>query len=117
MNANTKRALYWLPRVLSILFALFISIFALDVFGEGYSVGETILALFMHLIPTMLVVIALIIAWRWERIGAALFVALAVFYLVMSGGEGWSWIIAGPLLLLGTLFLFDWMAGVRFKTG
>ena len=89
MNTNTKRLLYWLPRVLTILFALFISIFALDVFDEGYSVGETIIALFMHLVPTFIVVIVLLIAWRWERIGAALFIALALLFMLMSRGEGW----------------------------
>ncbi|MAT97213.1 MAG: hypothetical protein CL608_08735 [Anaerolineaceae bacterium] len=115
MNTNTKRLLYWLPRVLSILFALFISIFALDVFGEGYNFWETLVALFMHLIPTFIIVIALLIAWRWERVGAALFIALAIFFLVMSEGEGW--IIAGPLLLLGVLFWFDWLAEARLKTG
>ena len=115
MNTNTKRLFYWLPRVLSILFALFISIFALDVFGEGYSVGETIIALFMHLIPTFIVVIALLIAWHWERIGAALFLALALIFLVMSEGQGW--IIAGPLLVLGALFLFDWQLNAQLKTG
>ena len=39
MNNKWKRVLYWTPRVLGILFALFISIFALDVFGEGYSLS------------------------------------------------------------------------------
>ena len=115
MNKNTKRLLFWLPRVLSILFALFISIFALDVFSEGYNVGETIIALFMHLIPTFVVVITLLIAWHWERVGAALFFALALIFLVMSGGEGW--IIGGPLLLLGVLFWFDWLADARLKMG
>ena len=115
MNKNRRRWLYWLPRGLSILFALFISIFALDVFGEGYSFGETLVALFMHLIPTFIIVIALLIAWRWERIGAALFIALAIFFLIMSGGEGW--IIGGPLLLLGVLFLFDWQVNARLKAG
>ena len=114
MSTKTKRVLYWLPRVLSILFALFISIFALDVFSEGYSVGETIIALFMHLIPTFLVVIALLIAWRWERVGASLFIVLALIYLGMSGGEGW--IIYAPLLLLGALFMLDGLLGIRLET-
>ena len=115
MNTNTKRLLYWLPRVLTILFALFISIFALDVFDEGYSIGETIIALFMHLIPTFIVVIVLLIAWRWERIGAALFIALALLFMLMSRGEGW--IIAVPMLILGILFLFDWQVNAHLKTG
>ncbi|MBK8900528.1 MAG: hypothetical protein IPM53_05050 [Anaerolineaceae bacterium] len=117
MNMNGKRILYWLPRVLSIVFALFISLFALDVFGEGYSFWETVLALLMHLIPTFLVLIALIIAWRWERVGALLFVVLAGLYLSVSRAESWSWIIAGPLLLLAILFLFDWRVRTQARTG
>lgn len=115
MNTNTKRLLYWLPRVLTILFALFISIFALDVFDESYSIGETIIALFMHLVPTFMVVIVLLIAWRWERIGAALFIALALLFMLMSRGEGW--IIAAPMLILGILFLFDWQVNAHLKPG
>lgn len=117
MNHNTKQLIYWLPRVLSLAFALFISIFALDVFGVGYSFWETVLALFMHLIPTFLVLIALVIAWRWERVGALLFVALAGLYLSVSRAESWSWIIAGPLLLLAVLFLFDWRVRTQAQTG
>jgi hypothetical protein len=58
-----------MPRILAILFAAFLSVFALDVFGEGYWFWGTIRALFMHLIPTMIVLAALIIAWRWEGVG------------------------------------------------
>jgi hypothetical protein len=77
--------------------------FALDVFEEGYDFWQTILALLIHLIPAFLIVVALVIAWRWERIGAAIFIILSVFYLIMSKGQ--SWIISGPLLLAGILFL------------
>ncbi len=58
-----NKILYWTPRVLGILFAVFISIFALDVFGE-YGFPEVLVALFMHLIPTFLVVGVLLIAWK-----------------------------------------------------
>ena len=114
MNTSTKRVLFWAPRVLCILFAVFLSIFALDVLNEGYGFGETILALLIHLIPTYIVVIALAIAWRWEGVGAILFIALAVLYLVMS--EGGNWIISGPLFLVGILFLFNWIYRARLET-
>ena len=114
MNTNTRRVIYWAPRVLCILFALFLSVFALDVFSEGYGFGETILALFMHLIPTFIIVIALVIAWRWELAGAILFVAGALFLLISSGGE--SWIISGPLFLVGALFLLSWKYGTQKGT-
>jgi hypothetical protein len=50
--------------MLSILFAMFLSVFSLDVFSEANGFGETILALLMHLIPVDIVVIVLVIAWR-----------------------------------------------------
>lgn len=113
MNTMTRRMLFWSPRILGILFAIFLSLFALDVFNEGYSVGETILALLIHLIPTYLVVISLAIAWRWEWVGSILFIALAVFYLASSGGG--SWIISAPLLLIGSLFLLNWTYRAQLK--
>jgi len=109
----TKRLLFWSPRVLGILFAIFLSLFALDVFSEGYGFGETILALLMHLIPTYLVVIALAVAWRWEWVGSILFIALASAYLASSGGG--SWIISGPLFLIAILFLVNWLYRARLK--
>ncbi len=113
MNLITKRLLFWSPRVLGILFAAFLSLFALDVFSEGYGLGETVLALLMHLIPTSLVVILLAVAWRWEWVGSILFIALALAYLASSSGE--SWIISGPLFLIGILFLLNWMYRARLK--
>jgi hypothetical protein len=108
MAKRSKGWLFWTPRVLGILFAFFISIFALDVIGVGYGFWETIVALFMHLVPTFLVVIALVIAWRWERVGGVLFLLLGVFYIVMvyPRVDLISYLlIAGPLFLVGILFL------------
>jgi hypothetical protein len=107
MHTYTKRILFWIPRVLCILFAVFISLFALDVFSERYTLGEMILAFLIHLIPTFLVVLALVIAWRWESIGTVLFIALALFY--GASGRGQSWIIFAPLFLIAALFLVDWI--------
>lgn len=114
MNTRTKRVVFWAPRVLCILFAMFLSVFALDVFSESYGFGETILALLIHLVPTFIVVISLVIAWRWEWVGAILFIAVALFFLVSSGGE--SWVISGPLFLVGVLFLFNWIYRAQLKT-
>jgi hypothetical protein len=114
-----KRVVFWMPRILCVLFAVFISLFALDVFGEGYGFWETIVALLMHLIPTGIVLITLAIAWRWEWIGAILFVALGVWYLVMAWGK-FDWItyllIAGPLFLVGALFLVNWLYRAELRS-
>lgn len=103
-----KKFLYWTPRVLSILFAIFISIFALDVFDGGYGFPGVLVALFMHMIPTFLVIAIIIIAWKKPIWGGALFIGLAIAYTVMVGSRGhlsMSFILSGPLLLIGLLFL------------
>ena len=105
------KILYWVPRVLGIIFAAFISIFALDVFGEGYGFWGTIFAFLMHLVPTFLVVGALLAGWRWEWPGGVFFIGLAVFYMVIFRRELDPVIfllIPGPLSLIGVLFLVNW---------
>jgi hypothetical protein len=64
MTTPPKQLLFWSPRILCLLFAAFISIFAADVLGEGYGFWKTILALLIHLIPTWLVLIVLAVSWR-----------------------------------------------------
>ncbi|MCJ7529743.1 MAG: hypothetical protein MUO64_01765 [Anaerolineales bacterium] len=111
MNKTVKRVLYWAPRILSILFAIFVGLFALDLFGAGYSFWETILALLIHLIPTFAILIVLAISWRWEWVGGVLFIFLAAFYLVRFGGQfPWSiyLVMSGPPFLVGILFIINW---------
>jgi hypothetical protein len=107
----SRQLLYWSPRVLCIVVALFTSMFALDVFGEGKGFWGTTLALLVHLIPTYVVLIVLAVAWRWEWVGATLFTALAVLYVIRFWGR-FVWptyvLISGPLLLVGVLFLLNW---------
>ena len=119
VKESVKRIVFWLPRILCVLFALFISLFALDVFGEGYGFWETIVAFLIHLVPTALVLITLAIAWRWEWIGAILFVALGVWYIIMAWGK-FEWttylLIAGPLFLIGALFLVNWLYRAELRS-
>jgi hypothetical protein len=102
------------------MFALFISLFALDVFGAGYGLWEAIVALLIHLVPTGVILIALAIAWRWEWLGAILFAALGAWYLIMAWGR-FPWItyllVAGPAFLIGALFLVNWLYRAELRSG
>lgn len=120
MDTYWKLLLHWSPRVLCVAFALFLSVFALDVFGEGLGFGRTILALLIHLIPTWLVLAALAVSWKWPWAGAGLYVGLGLLYLIWSWGRfHWSAyaLISGPLFLIGGLFLADWLLtrSLRFE--
>ncbi len=94
-----KKFLYWLPRILAILFNIFLSIFALDVFEEPL----WFLALFMHLIPNFILACLTYIAWKHEQLGGYIFVTAGFLILLFSRFE--SLIISIPVIILGVLFL------------
>jgi hypothetical protein len=117
-----KRILFWTPRVLGILFALFVSMFALDVFAAGYGLWGTLVALFMHLMPVYPLIIGLALSWRWPWVGALLFIGFSIWYLVIAWGPFplvanliRVWPLAGPSLLVGLLFLFDWFYQAKLQ--
>jgi hypothetical protein len=116
MDKSVGRLLFWAPRILGILFAVWISVFALDVFGEGFGFWGTVFALMMHLIPTALVVVILVVAWRWEWVGAVVFGLLGLLYTGWAASVGhlaWSIFISGPLFLVAILFWLNWRHSVR----
>ncbi len=111
MNTSSKRWLFWAPRVICMAFAIFLSMFAFDVFGEGYGFWKTLLALLIHLVPVYIVLAVLALAWRWEWIGAVGFAGLAMWYAQGKGRHHPDWIviIAGPALVIAVLFFFNWL--------
>ena len=97
---------------MTVLFILFLSLFALDVFHEGKGPLETVVALFMHLIPHIILILTLVVAWRWEWIGGLLFLGLGLFYIFSTWGRfpaSTYMIISGPLFLVSVLFGIGWI--------
>ncbi len=103
MTTALDRNLTWAPRVLTICVAAFLSVIALDVFGEGRPMTWAFFSLAMHLIPSVLVLLIVIIAWKFEWLGAVATGALALLY-----GENLPWanslIITGPLVVVAALY-------------
>lgn len=90
---------YWLPRVLAICLIVFISLFALDVFGES----QWFLALVMHLIPSFILIAVTVLAWKNEMIGGFLFLLVGILMMFFTHFE--SMIISLPIMIIGALFL------------
>lgn len=117
---KAKKILYLSPRILSILYICFLTLFSLDVFEPGMSAGEVALGLFMHNIPSIIMIVLLVIAWRKEIVGAVgyfcaglLYIGFLIFNAVNSGLQWhlvilWIIIIAVPALLIGILFFINW---------
>ncbi|HUB35014.1 MAG TPA: hypothetical protein VMA31_18390 [Bryobacteraceae bacterium] len=113
-----SRPLFWAPRAISIAFILFLSLFALDVFSEGFGFWRTLLALTIHLIPSFVLTAVLVLAWRWEWVGAALYGAAGLLYVIQVASLRqpaplvrltWVLAIAGPAFLIAALFLANWI--------
>ena len=118
--------LYWTPRVLSILMLLFLTLFSLDVFEEGLGFWGTLLGLFMHNLPVIVLAIVLWISWKREIIAGIVFIVAGLLYMIqimirtLSNPFEWymlsySFIIAGPLIVIGVLFLVNWRRRKRKK--
>jgi len=101
----------WLPRILAIIYIVFISFFALDVFGPDFS----FLGLFMHLLPSIFLTICLLIAWRHELVGAVLFGSFGLAYLIVIRTH-FSWtsffVVGLPLFVISILFFFSRLAKI-----
>jgi len=121
-----KKYLYWIPRILSIIFILFLSLFALDIFDLHLGFWGTILGLFMHLIPSFILVILLLVSWRYEWVGGITFILAGTLYIVwmlMTALTNpfewyllsWSLIIAGPAFFIGILWFLNWKNRKNFK--
>jgi hypothetical protein len=117
MSSFSKKALFWAPRVLTIAFIAFLSLFALDVFDGHNSFWQTALAFIIHLIPVFVLIAALILAWRWEWVGAALygFAGLLDIAWVVSTSRPpflkmiMILLVACPAIAIAGLFLANWL--------
>ena len=117
---KTNKFVFWAPRILSILFILFLAMFSLDIFEGDYGFWGTILGLFMHNIPSIVLLIILIISWKREIVGGIAFILAGLLYIGLIAVNGfhdvdfewymlsYSLIIAGPAFLVGILFLIGW---------
>lgn len=119
MKKKVDNFVYWAPRILSILFLLFLAMFSLDVFSMGLGFWETIAGLFMHNIPVFILLVILLVSWKHEIVGGVVFILAGLFYIaliltsILRTGSGWSQLfwtlpVSAPAFLVGILFLICW---------
>lgn len=117
ISINKINIIYWLPRILSIAFVLFLSLFALDVFSE-YTGWDLLLALFIHLLPSLVLCGIVVISWKYDLVGTIIFLSFAIFYIIAVGlDRHWTWyaFISGPTFIIAILFLISWFQRKKFR--
>ena len=112
MTATTAQILLWLPRLLGIALALFLAVFALDAFGTQ-RVWEAVPDFAVHLLPALVVLGVVAVAWRYPWFGGVAFIGFAVLYAASVRRLDWIAVIAGPLVAVGLLFLWSHLRASR----
>jgi hypothetical protein len=97
-----------LPRVLSMIIIVFLSLFSFDVFGQGTGFLQTLGAFLIHNIPSIILIVVLIFSWRWSWIGGASYILIGILYIILYTGRSKSLFIDLTFFTTGILFLFDW---------
>ena len=117
---TSSKIIYWGPRILCILAILFVSMFAADSFDPKLTIWQQIGGFLIHLIPVYILIILLVIAWKWELIGGILFALIAVglspsLYIHNFRMNHSVWItlsvllmISFPFFLVGGLFILSY---------
>ncbi len=115
-----SRFVYWTPRVLSIIFIVFLALMSLDVFSLGLGFWQTVVGLFIHNIPALILLAVLLVSWRYEIVGGIVFILAGLLYIILLMMNPFEWYmlfwalqIAGPAFLIGILFLVNWMKKKR----
>lgn len=120
-------ALHWLPRILCILGILFISKYAIDSIESYLTIWQQILVFLVHLIPCILLMGLLVIAWKWELTGGIIFtlVGLALTPVIfkhsynlnesIATSLGIVTMITFPLVIIGNLFTFSYLKRRKYR--
>jgi len=74
----STRVLHWLPRIICIMGILFISMFSIDALNSELTIWQQILSLSMHLIPSFVLILLLLLSWKRELIGGIIFMIIGL---------------------------------------
>lgn len=115
MKKKINKIIYWTPRILSIIFVLFLALMSLDVFSPELSFWQTLSALFIHNIPALVLLIVLLISWKYEIVGGITFILAGLLYIIVLMSKPFEWYmlswsiqISGIAFFIGILFLIGW---------
>ena len=119
MNKKINKFVYWIPRILSTIFILFLMLFSFDIFEMNLGFWGTIVGLFMHNIPALVLLLILLISWKYEIVGGIGFMLGGIVYIALllkaaiSSGFEWSYLllaaqISGIAFFIGIMFLIGW---------
>ena len=109
-----------MPRILAILYIAFLAFFAFDVFVPGNPWWYILGAFMIHLLPNYILLVALVVAWKYELYGGVIFLLLGVgmtFFFQTYRQPVVFLLVSLPIYLIGILFLYHFFIHKAMKGG
>lgn len=116
---KSTHLIHWIPRILCILSILFVSLFAFDSFEPGRTIWQQLGAFIIHLIPSFILLLMLIVAWKREYAGGIIFILTGIgfspfifFHNYAMNHSVWMslsviLLITFPFVVVGILFVIS----------
>jgi hypothetical protein len=112
VSPRLAKIIHWTPRIAALLIILFMGLFSLDVFGEGGTPLQVLGAFLMHNIPSIVMILLLIFAWKRPVVGFVAFLVVAVAFTILFVRSFYAvsnlLLFVLPVLLIASLFYADW---------
>lgn len=106
------KIIHWAPRIASLLIIFFVGLFSLDVFGTGAPPLEVLAGFLIHNLPSIVMLVLLIFAWKRPVVGFIAFLIVAAAFAVLFVRDIYALpnllLFVLPILLIASLFYADW---------
>jgi glucose-6-phosphate-specific signal transduction histidine kinase len=109
MSTRPRQFLYWAPRILTLRFAVDLSLIVFGGYHYRHSLWVTMPEVVDRLVPAAIVLLVLALAWRWEWVGGIVFAALGIYPLLKGHGDSLALMIFGNLFAIALLFTVSWV--------
>ena len=112
VNPRLAKIIHRAPRAACILIIFFISLFSFDVFEAEASPLELLGGFLIHNIPSIVMIVLLIFAWKRPAVGFIAFLSAAILFAVFFVRDIYALpnllLFVFPILLVAGLFYADW---------
>lgn len=112
VGPRLAKTVHWAPRLAAILIIFFTSLFSLDVFEMDAPPLELLGGFLMHNIPSIVMILLLVFAWKRPVVGFVSFLiaaaAFVIFFVRSLDALPSLLLFVAPILLIAFLFYADW---------
>jgi hypothetical protein len=112
VSPRLAKIIHWAPRIAALLIIFFIGLFSLDVFGTGAPPLQVLVGFLMHNLPSIVMLVLLIIAWKRPVVGFVAFLIVGAAFAAVFVRDIYALpnllLFVLPILLIASLFYADW---------